>query len=271
MDLPNLLESVPRLLNCMPTRTLKSLKASCRRCRRAVECSITGVAIDLPELQSEVVHAKMLASGRWTGLKTLRVEHFRDGGAIQSLCQASWPLLQVLVLADFRVSDVPFPKVITPASWPSLTSLVIVNIALVGETAAEYLTSASLPKLHTLTLRNVCLDASALAELVNGQWPCLTHLDLSCNKLPTSALGQFKNATWPFLEWLDLWGALGAEDKMLLASSDAIAAAQQQAYHDLAQCQWPRLARLNLESCNLNPQNMHELCKGQWSVLPDLD
>ena len=271
MDLPDLMESVPQLLICIPMRTLKSLRASCRRCRRAVERSITGVAIELPERKFEVAYAKMLASGRWTGLKRLRLTQFRDGGVVQSLCQVSWPLLQILVLAEFRAFYVPFPKVITPASWPSLTSLIIVNVALAGKAAAEYLTSTSLPKLQSLTLHIARLEASALAQLVNGQWPCLTQLDLSCNNFPTSALAQFKKASWPLLEWLNLQGTLGAETQMPLASSDAIAAAQQQGYHDLAQCQWPRLVHLNLDSCNLNPQNMRELCRAPWSFLADLN
>lgn len=271
MDLLNLMESVPQLLICIPMRTLKPLRASCRRCRRAVERSITGVAIELLERKSEVAYAKLLASGRWTGLKRLRLVQFRDGGVIQSLCQVSWPLLQILVLAEFRASDVRFPKVSTPASWPSLTSLIIVNVALAGETAAEYLTSTSLPKLQSLTLHLARLEVSALTQLVKGQWPCLTHLDLSCNDFPTSALAQFKKASWPLLEWLDLQGALVAEDKMLLSSSEAIAAAQQKAFHDLAQSQWPRLVHLNLDSCNLNPQNMRELCQAPWSCLADLN
>ena len=101
------------------------------------------------------------------------------------------------------------------------------------------------------------------AERVKGEWPNLTHLDLSRNHLDTSFFGQLKNAKWPLLGSLNLHSAL--------YQVSATAQAQHEALQGIVQCDWHHLQSLGLASCGLNPEAMQTICQAQWSNLRVVD
>ncbi len=96
------------------------------------------------------------------------------------------------------------------------------------------------------------------AERVKGEWPNLTHLDLSRNHLDTSFFGQLKNAKWPLLGSLNLHSAL--------YQVSATAQAQHEALQGIVQCDWHHLQSLGLASCGLNPEAMQTICQAQCGI-----
>ncbi len=104
-------------------------------------------------------------------------------------------------------------------------------------------------------------NSACWAELVKGEWPSLTHLDLSGNHIDTGSLINLKNAKWPLLGSLNLQFTL----------HQLSATAQCEVLQGLAQCNWHHLQSLGLANCSLSPRAMQKICQAQWSDLRELD
>ena len=141
--------------------------------------------------QNSEAHARLLASGAWTHLKAMNFSSAgMNSNAIAVLSQGDWPLLEILVLSGNELGASGMERF--SQGWPALATLELSCVG-VCTSMLQYLQHATLPCLSSLNLSgNHFGKMTCWAELVKGNWPNLTHLDLSCSHLDTSLFGQLK-------------------------------------------------------------------------------
>lgn len=95
-----------------------------------------------------------------------------------------------------------------------------------------------------------------MSLLIQGDWPILTKLDLSCNKLGRAALAKLAQAEWPAVTSLNL-------------SSNKL---DDHAAQFLAGIAWPKMVNVNLRrNLELGPGAAAWLVTAQWPALKSLD
>ena len=95
-----------------------------------------------------------------------------------------------------------------------------------------------------------------MSVLIQGDWPILTKLDLSRNKLGRAAIAKLAKADWPAVTGLNLIrNELDDHAAQLLAG-----------------IAWPKMVNVNLShNCDLGPGAAAWLVQAQWPVLKSLD
>jgi hypothetical protein len=95
-----------------------------------------------------------------------------------------------------------------------------------------------------------------MSVLIQGDWPILTKLDLSRNKLGRAAIAKLAKADWPAVTSLNL-------------SRNEL---DDHAAQLLAGIAWPKMVNVNLShNCDLGPGAAAWLVQAQWPVLKSLD
>ncbi len=234
MNLLDIIYEVPQLLQVTDSDSRKALQATCRQLRHLVHTTASVVRFGT-QRQSSEADARLLSSGTWTHLEAM---NFRPVNmsvkAIAVLSQGHWPLLKVLVLSN-NLLGVCGMEHFSHGRWPALATLELHCVGMRTK-MMEQLQHATLACLSSLILsENKMAESACWAELVKGEWPNLTHLDLSSNNINISFLGQLKNAKWPLLGSLNLHGALSK------FKFSATRQAQHEPFQGLAQCDWHQL------------------------------
>ena len=208
--------------------------------------------------------------------------------------EANWPNLQ-----DLRLSANYFYKRHKPnqhkryfgsdivsdwlseAKMPNLTSLHFSCNHLINHKSQLGFATADWPLLQSLTLFHcfIGLD-SALHTVVNGDWPQLTHLDLSNNDLGDGAIQTLSQAHWPLLRSLKLSknhfkfaGVQGIVrlDVCLLERLDLSRNRLfSKAFKCLLKATWPRLSYLNVSDNTDSAACFRQLNILKWLQLQEL-
>ncbi len=175
-----------------------------------------------------------------------------NSNAIAVLSQGDWPLLEILVLSGNELGASGMEHF--SQGWPALATL---ELSCVGMCTSmlQYLQHATLPCLSSLNLSGNHLEKmTCWAELVKGNWPNLTHLDLSCSHLDTSLFGQLRNAKWPLLKSVNLYNAMCRAFDTLQE--------QHKALQGIVQCDWHHLQSVNLSYCGFQPSRYPDSLSG---------
>ena len=262
MSLLDTIYEVPQLLHVTNSNSRKALQATCRQLRHLVHTTASVVSFGT-QRQSSEADARLLSSGTWTHLEAMKLRHAdMSANAIAVLSQGDWPLLKILVLSN-NLFGVRGMEHFSHGRWPALATLELHCVGMRTK-MMEHLQHATLACLSSLDLsENIMANSACWAELVKGEWPNSTHLDLSSNYIDIGFLGQLKNAKWPLLGSLNLHGAL--------LKYSATRQAQHEAFQGMAQCDWHHLQSLSLAKCSLGPEAMQTICQAQWSDLRELD
>ena len=234
-------------------------KATCRQLRHLVRTTASLVSFGT-DWQISEADARLLASGAWTHLKA---SNFSNAGmnanAIAVLSQGDWPLLKILVLS-YNLFGARGMEHFSQGRWPALATLELHRVGM-STNMMQHLQHATLACLSSLDLsENIMANSACWAELVKGEWPNLTHLDLSGNHIDTGLLINLKNAKWPLLGSLNLQFTL-----------HQLSATQHSMRHSKAWRNAHHLQSLGLASCSLSPEAMQKICQAQWSDLRELD
>ena len=166
-------------------------------------------------------------------------EGFNNAGmnadAIAVLSQGDWPLLKIMVLSYNLFGDCGMEH-FSQGRWPALSTLELRHVGM-STSMMQHLQHATLACLSSLDLSdNTLANSACWAELVKGEWPNLTHLNLSGNHIDTGSFINLKNAKWPLL------GSLNLQFTLYQLS----ATTQREALQGLAQCNWHHLQSLGL-------------------------
>ena len=262
MNLLDTIYEVPHLLHVTNSDSRKALQATCSQLRHLVRRTTSSVSFGT-DWQTSEADARLLASGAWTHSKAMNFSSAgMDANAIAVLSQGDWPLLEILLLSnnEFGASGMEH---FSQGRWPAVATL---GLSCIGMCTSmlQYLQHATLACLSSLDLSgNHLAKPTCWAELVKGDWPNLTHLDLSCSHLDTSFFGQLKHAKWPLLGGLSLHSALY---RVLEAPQG-----KHEALQGIVQCNWHHLQILNLANCGFDPDAMQTICQAQWSNLRVFD
>lgn len=260
MNLLDTIYEVPQIIRVTDSNSRKALQATCRQLRRLVHATASVVSFGT-QRQSSEADARLLSSGTWTSLKAMNFKHADlSADAIAVLSQGDWPLLKILVLSN-NLFGARGMEHFSHGRWPALATLELHQVGM-SFTMMQHLQHATLACLSSLDLsENVMANSACWAELVKGDWPNLTRLDLSSNNIDIGFVGQLKTAKWPLLGSLNLHFAFCQHS----------ATAQREALQGMAQCDWHNLQSLGLASCSLGPEAMQKLCQAQWPDLRILD
>ena len=260
INLLDTFQEVPQLLQVTDSDSRKALQATCRQLRHLF-CTTASVVSFGTDRQISEADARLLASVRWTRLESM---NFRQANmsaeAIEVLSQGDWPLLKTLVPSCNSVGACGMEH-FSHGRWPALATLELSRVGM-RTTMMQHLLHATLACLSSLDLSdNITANYVCWAELVKGDWPNLTHLELSDNCINIGFAGQIKTAKRPLLGSLNLHTAL----------SQHSATAQRGALQGMAQCNWHHMQSLRLASCSLSPESMQKICQAQWPDLRELD
>ncbi len=260
MSLLDTIYEVPQLLHVTNSNSRKALQATCRQLRHLVHTTASVVSFGT-QRQSSEADARLLSSGTWTHLDSMNFRHAdMSADAMAVLIQGDWTFLKTLVLS-YNSFGARGMEHFSHGRWPALATLELHRVGM-SCTMMQHLQHATLACLLSLVLsENIMANSACWAELVKGEWPNLTHLDLSSNYIDISFVGQLKTAKWPLLGSLNLHFALVQRS----------ATAQREALHGMAQCDWHHLQSLGLASCSLSPEGMQKICQAQWPDLRELD
>ncbi len=154
---------------CLPIRALQSLVKSDMK-------SLT--TLDLTGHMLDVYSVGMLAESKWPQLVRVCLNtHILDANTAGFLVKADWPLLKHFAVTGITVSSM---SVLCKASWPYLETL-------------------------ELTESMVTFGVQGAAELVKGDWLCLTSLNLCKCALDTAGMNLIVDmSNWPLLASLDI-------------------------------------------------------------------
>jgi len=176
----NLLDTiyeVPHLLNVTNSDSRKALQATCRQLRHLVRTTVSLVSFGFGLHMSEA-DVRLLASGAMTHLKALNLSNVgMDANAIALLSQGELPLLKILGLS-YNVFEARGMEHFSQGRWPALATLELHRVGM-STSMMQHLQHATLACLSSLDLSdNIMANSACWAELVKGEWPNLTHLDL---------------------------------------------------------------------------------------------
>lgn len=150
---------------------------------------------------------EVLAKALWHKLTALRL----DGNKIWGvgwlhLRGCTWPL-QELYLCRMPFGELAF-AFLKSANWPNLTKVDLsysTNSVDMTARAVAHLNQGDWPLLSWLCLSgNRICDADVLGELVKGRWPLLKALQLADNELPPHGATCLSQSSWPILEELSI-------------------------------------------------------------------
>ena len=235
-----------------------------------------------------------LVKGNLSQLKSLLLSHDNLGHqAVSHLPHASWPELEILCLKDNdlnKYSDgLPNDQLfedegraamssIVQCNWPKLKDLNIGSTA-IGAAAVDVLSKGQWPILEALALDdNDILDVAAL---VQANWPHLKALSFGLGQLSDVAVKDLTRCDFSALETLDLSHCF-LHDECLAALSDAHwpslkVLSLHGVYFDdedtvelarmLTRARWPRLEKLDIQSCELQSEGFALLNTCCWPSL----
>ena len=260
MNLLDTIYEVPQLLHVTNSDSRKALQATCRQLRHLF-CITASVVSFGTDRQISEPDARLLASGRWTHLESMNfMLADMSAASMAVLSQGDWPFLKTLVLSCNSFGACGMEH-FSHGRWPALATLELCRVSM-RTTMMQHLQLATLACLSSLDVSdNITANYVCWAELVKGDWPNLTHLDLSSNCINIGFAGQIKTAKRPLPGSLNLHTAL----------SQHSATAQRGALQGLAQCKWHHLQSLCLASCSLSPESMQQISQAPWPDLRELD
>lgn len=120
----------------------------------------------------------------------------------------------------------------------------------------------SWPRLATLDVSCASLDATSISAFLVGQMPLLQHLNLSHNKLRPAAIQQLVQGNWPSLSTLNLASTFGGNH---VPEHDIVASCQY-----LATANWLQLTEIDVSVNSLPSTAVAELAKARWPALQSI-
>lgn len=212
-----------------------------------------------------------LVKGKWPHLQLLSLHScYLNHQALTHLSQAAWPELRELVLGgNQRLNNVVISgdafkqdggaKAIAElvrCHWPKLESLSL-NKTCIAAKGLAVLKQGSWPNFKKLMLSGN--HSSTILDLINAEWPSVSHLNLS-SALYSLSIADLITGQWPLLEVLDVSSSCICEQELSL----------------LSQAYWPRLKCLHIQE-NWSRENpdvvkvARMLSEANWPLLERLD
>lgn len=162
--------------------------------------------LDLTGYMIDGYSVAMLAESKWPQLVRVRLNtHVLDAYTAGFLVNIDWPLLKHFAMTGISISSM---SVLRKGSWPYLETLELTESDVhFGVLGAAELVKGDWPCLTCLNLRDFALDAAGMNLILEmSSWPLLASLDISLTdliRIPgyVSMLPAFKGR-WPLLQRL---------------------------------------------------------------------
>lgn len=221
-----------------------------------------------------------LVNSKWRNLTklSLAMDQF-DSQVMQQLVKGEWPCLETLALTSKRHLGANGTTWLKTPNWTSLQQLELTSTP-INAAMMQLIVRLPLPLLTTMRLMSCRIGTLAAEELRNGNWPCLTDLDMSQNLMAANAMASLALAAIPNLEVLRLphtrMNAAGMQQLVqaawpkLLELNVSHNELDCEAVGYLVTCQWSSLKRLNLASNEIDRSGIQVLVKGNWPKLQKL-
>lgn len=298
----DIIHQAPRLLEMLPQDSLKALLATSRNLRAAVHDMTTVLTI---EHEADIA---CLLKGDWPhlGLVIMRNQEYGYSSYSQ-LLTPKWRLLARLDLSTrcFGSMDVVFllqplqhPQLmghdknrfyaqplrhLLGTDWSGLRKLDLsqVKSSSMGLAVMAQLSQGDWPLLTSLDLSDNKLGADSMSEITKRKFPALESLDVSSNKLDVEAMRQLVKGDWPTLKylWLSINPLLNAEGIKQLASAKwsqlhdlslSYTSVTAEMMEELVKLPLPRLKTLSLSGCGLDVPAVSVLARANWPALRSL-
>lgn len=245
------------------------------------QTTIKGLTFDCGRVTVQTM-AQLIKKG-WPALRSLNLSSSGLGAdAMQHLVEGLWPDLMHLDLSNNSLDEeAMFLMSDLGDKWRNLETLDLSKNQL-NAGAMVHLIKPKFSKLQSLDLRHNNLDFMAVSEVIKGgwptlkkialsrnltedschllvkeptankiEWPCLEHLDLSCNELDARAIQKLTKGSWPWLNTLILF------DNTLDAA----------ALSKLSKANWPHMRYLDLSGNRLKADGISKLVKANFRKL----
>ncbi|KAL0047457.1 hypothetical protein WJX82_003851 [Trebouxia sp. C0006] len=203
----DIIHQAPRLLEMLPQDSLKALSATSRTLRAAVHDMTTVLTI---EHEADIA---CLLKGHWPhlGLVIMRTQEY--GYSSFFLLQ---PLQHPQLMGHDKNRFYAQPlRHLLGKDWSGLRRLDLTQVksSSMGLAVVAQLSQGDWPLLTSLDLSDNKLGADSMLEVIKGKFPALESLDVSSNKLDVEAMRQLVKGDWPTLMylWLSINPLLNAE------------------------------------------------------------
>ena len=281
-QLLDLLHAVPRLMDGLPCKDIRSMAAISKGFHRVVQQQVTRVRMKPNRFRTQTQLTEIVpcfVSGAWTQLQHLHISFgptTHPPECIHAVLQAGWPALRTLDLQNTCLGDDaisllvarPWPILsclsktglstdacleLLKGDWPLMKTVNLGWIHLDAGFFKHMVAGSRLLHLTALHLPGTKLDKAAVSELVHYQ-ARLRVLHLEWNRLPGSVMSVLSQARWATLEVLDLYNCAHID---------------MEAVQCLARAAWPRLSNLRIDPkvANKDPVTMVVLSQANWPCL----
>lgn len=298
----DIIHQAPRLLEMLCQDSLKALSATSRNLRAAVHDMTTVLAI------KHEADIGCLLKGNWPHLSLVIMRNQEYGySSYSQLLTTKWRLLARIDLSTRCFGSVDVVFLLQPLQhpqhvghdkhrfyaqplrhllrkdWSGLRRLDLseVKSSSMGLAVMAQLSQGDWPLLTSLDLSDNKLGADSMSEIITGKFPALESLDVSSNKLDVEAMRQLVKGDWPTLKylWLSINPLLNADGIKQLSG------AKWGQLHDLSLSYTPvtadmmeelvklplaRLKTLSLSGCGLDVPAVSVLARANWPTLRSL-
>ena len=298
----DIIHQAPRLLEMLPQDSLKALSATNRNLRAAVHNMTTILTI---EHEADIA---CLLKGDWPhlGLVIMRNQEYGYSSYSQ-LLTAKWRLLARIDLSTRCFGSVDVVFLLQPLQHPQLLGhdknrfyaqplrhllgkdwsglrrldLTQVKSSSMGLAVVAQLSQGDWPLLTSLDLSDNKLGADSMSEVIKGNFPALESLDVSSNKLDVEAMRQLVKGDWPTLKylWLSINPLLNAEGIKQLSHAKwgqlhdmslSYTSVTADMMEELVKLPLPKLKTLSLSGCGLEVAAVSVLARAHWPALRSL-